>query len=327
MSASAINWIDKAQALTVRVRNFVDGRWQADRGGEQLQKYGPRDGRLLCQFGAGQAADADAAVASARRAFNDGRWSKLPTQRRKDILYKLAALVDEHREELALLESLDVGKPITDAFNFDVPVSAANIRFSAEAADKLYSKVYAADATSLSFECRRPVGVVAGVVGWNFPLYLAAQKVGPVLATGNTLVLKPSELTSLSAARLAELAAEAGVPEGVLNVVHGGPAVGAALAHHRDVDLLTFTGSSRTGKELLVASGRSNMKRLILECGGKAPNIVFDDCPDVDAVADNIVAAAYWNQGEVCVASSRLLIQAGIKDELMKKVIDRKSVV
>lgn len=319
---TTIDWVTRFASLKVQVRNFVDGRW-FDGGGEALEKYAPRDGRLLCRFGSGEAREVDAAVASAKRAFADGRWSKLSLSRRKEALLKLAGLIDKHREELALLESLDVGKPINDPLNFDVPVAASIIRWNAEAADKVYGRVYGVDESSLSYQLRRPVGVVAGIVGWNFPIVLTALKIGPALAAGNTLVLKPSELTSLSAARVAELAIEAGVPEGVLNVIHGGPTVGATLAQHPDVDLITFTGSTHTGKKLLMTSGQTNMKRLILECGGKAPSIVFDDSPDLESVADAIVGRAFWNQGQVCTASSRLLVQDSVKERLMQIVVEK----
>lgn len=318
----SVDWVSRANDLTLRVRNFVDGRWK-EGGGDALAKYAPRDGKLLCRFGSGDAKDVDEAVTVARRAFDDGRWSKLPSQRRKDTLWRLASLIEAHREELALLECLDVGKPITDAFNFDVPAAAAIVRHVAEAVDHIYGKVYGVDPSSLSYEMRRPLGVVAGIVGWNFPLVLAIQKIASALVTGNSLVLKPSEFTSLSSARIAELAIEAGLPPGVFNVVHGVGAVGAAMGAHRDVDLITFTGSTQTGKKLLIASGQSNMKRLVLECGGKAPNIVFDDCPDLDAVAERVVARTFWNQGQVCTASSRLLIHAPVKDELLRLVIQK----
>jgi acyl-CoA reductase-like NAD-dependent aldehyde dehydrogenase len=327
MSLVGTDWISRAQALSVRVGNFIEGRFQTGRGGNTLEKFGPRDGRLLYSFSAGNQMDVDEAVASSKRAFDDGRWSGIPLQRRRDILCKVASLLEEHRDELALLECLDVGKPIRDTLNYDVPTAASIIRFNAEAIDKVHSKVYASSYSNLSYETRRPLGVAAGIVGWNFPVQLAAQKIGPALAAGNTLILKPSELTCLSSARLAELAVEAGVPEGVLNVVHGDRGVGAALAHHRDVSLLSFTGSTATGKNLLVAAGQSNMKRLILECGGKAPNIVFDDCGDFDAIAESVVASAFWNQGQVCVASSRLLVQEGVKDEVLQAVIRKMAAV
>lgn len=317
----------KAGALRLEARNLVDGKSLEGDGARALHKSSPRDGHELYSFAAGSPRDVESAVAAARRAFVDGRWSRLPAHRRSEVLYRLAALLAEHAEEFALLESLDTGKAIRDAVAFDVPRASATFRFSAAAGDKLAGQVYGVDSSSLSYQSRRPLGVVGGIIGWNFPLVLAAEKIAPALAMGNSLVLKPSELTSLSAARLAQFALEAGVPEGVLNVIHGSPEVGSALAHHPDVDMITFTGSSRTGKLLLVAAGESNMKRLLLECGGKAPNIVFGDAPDLAAVADGIVARAFWNQGQVCTASSRLLVQESIKDELLKLVIERAAVL
>ena len=317
-----VDWVGRSRALQLRVRNFVAGRYVGETG-EAIEKYSPRDGRLLCRFGGGEQREVEEAVAVARGAFDDGRWSGLPMSQRKDALHKLAALMESHAEELALLESLDVGKPISDVLRFDVPAAVGIVRFNAEAADKVFGKVFGSDQTSLTYQLRRPVGVVAAIVGWNFPLVLAAIKLGPALAAGNTLVLKPSELTSLSAARVAELAVEAGVPPGVFNVIHGKGAVGGTLARHADVDLITFTGSTQTGKKLLVASGESNMKRLILECGGKAPSIVFDDSPDLEAVADAVAARAFWNQGEVCTASSRVLVHERIKDKFLPLLVER----
>lgn len=324
-AGTSADWVARASALRLQVQNIVGGRsLEGDRAGV-LHKSSPRDGRELYTFAAGSPRDVDAAVAIARRGFVDGRWSQLPAHRRGEVLYRLAALLEERADEFALLESLDTGKPIRDAVAFDVPRAAATFRFAAAAGDKLTGQVYGVDARSLSYQARRPLGVVGGIIGWNFPLVLAAEKIAPALATGNSVVLKPSELTSLSAARLAQLALEAGVPEGVLNVIHGSPEVGSALAHHQDVDMITFTGSSRTGKLLLVAAGESNMKRLLLECGGKAPNIVFNDAPDLGAVADGIIARAFWNQGQVCTASSRLLVQQDIRPELLRLVIERAS--
>ena len=326
-AGSSVDWVARAGALRIQVRNFVGGKSLTADGSGILHKASPRDGRELYSFPAGSPRDVETAVAAARHAFVDGRWSRLPSPRRSEVLYRLATLLAEHAQEFALLESLDTGKPIKDAVAFDVPRASATFRFSAAAGDKLAGNVYGVDPNSLSYQCRRPLGVVGGIIGWNFPLVLAAEKIGPALAMGNSLVLKPSELTSLSAARLAELALEAGVPEGVLNVIHGSPEVGVALSRHQDVDMITFTGSSRTGKRLLVAAGESNMKRLLLECGGKAPNIVFSDAPDLSAVADGIIARAFWNQGQVCTASSRLLVHEDIKDELLKLVIERVSVL
>ena len=318
-----IDWVNRAHALQPRVRDFVDGRWVSEVGGDLVQKYSPRDGQLLCEYGSGSERNVDDAVISAHRAFNDGRWCNLPLRQRKDALYRLAGLLEDRREELALLECLDVGKPITDALCFDVPLAVAYLRFYAEAIDKVHGKVYAADQSSLSYQLRRPAGVVAGIVGWNYPLLLAIQKIGPVLAAGNSLVLKPSEFTSLSAVRVAELALEAGIPEGVFNVVHGGPAVGSALALHRLVDLITFTGSTATGKKVMVAAGQSNMKRMILECGGKAPHIVFDDSSDLETIAESVASQAFRNQGEICSASSRLLIQRNVEREFLELLIEK----
>ena len=320
-----IDWVSRSRTISLRTSTFIGGRFGSARNGQLMEKYSPRDGQLLSRYRIEGDSDANHAVTDARRAFVDGRWSKLPVQRRKDILYKLAALIEEHRDEFALLECIDVGKPIEDALYFDVPTAATLIRSSAEAIDKVSGKVYAADESCLAYRLHRALGVVAAIVGWNFPLVLAAGKVGPSLIAGNSLVLKPSELTCYSATRLAELALEAGIPEGVFNVVLGASDVGAALANHSEVDLVTFTGSSHTGKKLLIASGNSNMKRTLLECGGKAPNIVFEDCPDLEAVADSIVARAFFNQGQVCTASSRLLVHESIQKRLLEIVTDKTS--
>jgi acyl-CoA reductase-like NAD-dependent aldehyde dehydrogenase len=322
MLTDRVDWIARARALRPQIRDFIDGRW-CPVDGDAHKKFAPRDGGLLSEFGACDLRKVDAAVNSARRAFDDGRWCERPVQARKQVLLRLAGLIEKDLEHLALLESLDVGKPITDALTIDVPSAAAVIRMNAEIADKCFGDVYGVDRASMAYQLRRPIGVVGAIVGWNFPLLLAAQKIGPALAAGNSLVLKPSEVTSFTASRIAELAVEAGVPEGVLNVIHGAGALGSALARHHDVDLVSFTGSSATGKRLLIASGESNMKRLILECGGKAPSIVFDDCPDLDGVAAGIVKRAFWNQGEVCTASSRLLLQESIKEKLLPLIVEK----
>jgi len=321
-----VDWFTRARKADLHVRNFVNGEYAETRGDDTIHKASPRDGSLLYEFGSGEAGDADQAVANAKESFADGRWSRISVHQRKAVLYKLADLIEEHQEELALLECLDVGKPITNALTEDVPGAAAKIRYSAEAADKLFSPSGTdGPALNLSYQLRKPVGVIAGIIGWNYPLQLAATKVGPALVTGNSLVLKPSEFTSLSASRLAELAVEAGVPPGVFNVVHGaGTSVGATLAHHPDVNLLTFTGSSATGKQLMVAAGQSNMKRLMLECGGKSPYIVFDDCPDdLDWIAQDVVATAFHNQGAFCVAGTRVLIQENLKAKLLPKILEQ----
>ena len=316
------NWHARAKAADLSIRNFIDGQYEDTAGNNIISKHSPRDGELLYSFRDGDSTLVDRAVVNARQAFEDGRWSELSAQQRKSVLQKLADLIEIHKEEFALYECLDVGKPITNALNGDIPRSASRIRSAAESAAQLLSPS-GMDVSNFAYQLRKPVGVVAAIIGWNFPLSLATTKVGPALAMGNSLVLKPSEFTSLSASRLAELAIEAGVPPGVLNVVHGsGVAVGDALARHPDIDLLGFIGSSATGKKLMQAAGQSNMKRLILECGGKSPYVVFDDCPDdLDAISANIVSTAFTNQGAVCVAGTRVLIQESLKEKLLPKIV------
>lgn len=320
---TTIDWPARANDLNLQIRNFIDGGYTAISSGDSvIDKHSPRDGRLLYQLDSGTAADVNAAVANAREAFDDGRWRNLPMAQRQAVIHTLADLMESHKEELALYESLDVGKPITHALHGDVPTAAHHLRSNADLADKLLAPS-GADGTNFSFQLRKPVGVVGAIVGWNFPLSLAATKVGPALVMGNSLVLKPSEFTSLSASRLAELALEAGVPPGVFNVVHGeGKTVGAALSQHADVGLITFTGSSATGKQLMIAAGQSNMKRVVLECGGKSPYLIFDDCPDnLDFMASDIVETAFANQGALCVSSTRLLIQESLVDKLLPKIV------
>ena len=320
-----ILWTERASKAELSIKNVINGKVAPqEANGAAIEKLSPRNGERLYTLHSGSASDVDAAVAAARAAFDDRRWSGKTLGERAAVLLKLAGLVEKKAEELALLESLDVGKPISIALHGDIPRAVAPLREAAHSADKLLAPS-ASDGTNFIYGLRKPVGVVGGITGWNFPLVLATTKVGPALMTGNTLVLKPSEFTSLSTWRLAELALEAGVPEGVFNVVHGaGATVGDALGRHNDVDLLSFTGSSATGKKLMVSAGESNMKRLILECGGKSPYLVFEDAPgDLDFLADDIAATMYQNQGEVCSASTRLLVQDSIKDELVAKVVER----
>lgn len=325
------NWLDLAGSIEPSVFNMIDGNLEdcivdslskkanADRS---IRKYLSRDGRFFYSISVGSFKALNRAVASASSAFDDCRWSSLSVTKRSAALIKLADLIEKHKETFALYESLDVGKPISQALAGDVYAAQNALRSCAEKAGRVLSAT-GFDGGELIYQHRKPVGVVGAITGWNFPLMLAAQKIGPALAMGNTLVLKPSEFTCLSTCFLAELALEAGIPPGVLNVVNGaGSIVGDALACHPDVNLLGFVGSSVTGKKLMQSAGQSNMKRLILECGGKSPYIVFDDCPeDLDAVAADIVAKAFANQGAFCVAGTRLLIQESIKDRLLAKVI------
>jgi 4-guanidinobutyraldehyde dehydrogenase / NAD-dependent aldehyde dehydrogenase len=317
------DWVWWANKLDPRVGNFVDGKSKRPVAAAEVSKFAPRDGRALYTVPITDARGVNDAVFAARRAFEDGGWSRLPVERRKEALFRLAELIEASAREFALMESVDVGKPISDALKGDIPGSVKLLNFCAEAADKLHSRVYDSDRTSLSYQLRRPLGVVGAIIGWNFPLLLAITKIGPALAAGNSVVLKPSELTALSAVRLAHLALEAGIPPGVFNVLHGDSTTGAALGSHPSVDLLSFTGSTATGKRLMVSAGQSNMKRLILECGGKAPFIVFDDCPSIDACVDALLRSAFYNQGAVCVAASRLLIQKGIRAGFIAALVAR----
>ena len=310
--------------IPLLVRPFIDGRSVESVSKEAWTKYRPMNGQVLMQFAVGGGEDVDRAVRVARAAFADGRWSALPVSQRCAVLQRLAELIERDAKTLAAMETLEVGKPIREAEAIDVTVTPAILRFNAVNADKAAGTVVPGDSRTLITTMRAPRGVVAAIVGWNFPLALAVLKAAPALATGNSLVLKPSELSSLSALRLAELALEAGVPPGVFNVVPGtGRTVGEALARHADVDMLSFTGSTATGRLVMMAAGESSIKSLLLECGGKSPNIVFDDCPDLDAVADAVTARMYWNQGQVCTAGSRLLVQASVKEKLLERVISR----
>ena len=317
-----VNWHARANDIDLRVRNFISGVYEECVGAESITKCAPRDGSILYRFSAGTGQEVDRAVASAKLAFIRGDWSRQSVHLRKAVLNKLADLIEANKEELALYDSLDVGKPITTTLNEDIPLAAAALRSCAEGADKLLSSV-GSDVSTTVYQMRKPVGVVGGVIGWNFPLWMAAIKLGPALMMGNSLVLKPSEFSPLSATKLAALAIEAGVPKGVFNIVHGsGDIVGSALAQHPDIQLISFTGSSATGKKMMISAGQSNMKRLLLECGGKSPYIVFDDCPkDLEALAKDVVETAFRNQGEWCCAGSRVLIQDSIKERILPKIV------
>ena len=320
---SRAEWETRANALDIEGRAFVDGRYVPACSGATFDCISPIDGRLLGAVASCDGADADLAVANARSAFDSGVWSRLAPAKRKAVMLRFADLLEAHSEELALLETLDMGKPISDALAVDLPGSIDSIRWCGEAIDKIYDEVAATAPDQLGLVTREPVGVVAVIVPWNFPLMMASWKLGPALATGNSVILKPSERSPLTAIRIAQLALEAGLPAGVLNVLPGyGGTVGKALALHRDVDTLAFTGSTQVAKQLLVYAGESNMKRVWLEAGGKSPNIVFADAPDLQVAAEAAAAAIAFNQGEVCTAGSRLLVQASIKARFVPMVIE-----
>jgi len=319
----SVDWRERAQAFAPRTQAFIDGSYVPAKSGATFDCVNPATGKALAAVASCDAADVDAAVAGARRAFEDGRWSRLAPAARKKVLLRFAELIRKHREELALTETLDMGKPITDSLKVDIPASANCIAWYAEAIDKVYDQVAPVPHEALALVTREPAGVVGAIVPWNFPLLMACWKLGPALATGNSVVLKPSEKSPLTALRVAELAMEAGLPEGVLNVVPGfGYTAGEALALHMDVDCVAFTGSTRVGKKMLEYAGRSNMKRVWLECGGKAPNVVMADVADLDRAANAAAYGIFFNQGEMCSAASRLVVHEDVAEALLEKVVE-----
>ncbi|MGL4837316.1 MAG: aldehyde dehydrogenase [Shewanella sp.] len=311
-------WESLAANLTINGQAFIDGEYRAALSAETFACVSPIDGRVLTQVASCDLPDANLAVANGRRAFDSGVWSQQSPVKRKQVMIRFAELLEEHSDELALLETLDMGKPIRFAKSVDVAGAARALRWSGEAIDKIYDELAPTAHNEIGMITREPVGVVAAIVPWNFPLLMACWKLGPALATGNSVVLKPSEKSPLTAIRIAQLALDAGIPKGVLNVLPGfGHTVGKALALHMDVDTLVFTGSTKIAKQLMIYAGESNMKRVWLEAGGKSPNIVFNDAPDLKAAAVAAAEAIAFNQGEVCTAGSRLLVESGVKDELI----------
>ncbi|HEU4529826.1 MAG TPA: aldehyde dehydrogenase [Steroidobacteraceae bacterium] len=320
-TAPQIDWHARAKSAKPRLQAFIAGKYVDAASGETFDDISPIDGRLIGKVASGNQADIDAAVASARAAFNKGSWSAMAPARRKRVLLKLADLIRGNAQELGLLETLDMGKPINNSVNGDMRAAANSIAWFGEAVDKVYDEVAPTGPDALATITREPVGVVGAIVPWNFPLLMACWKLGPALATGNSVVLKPSEKSPLTALRIAELAMEAGLPEGVLNVVPGfGQTAGKALALHMDVDCIAFTGSTATGRLMLQYAGQSNMKRVWLECGGKSPNIVMADVEDLDRAAQAAADAIFYNQGEMCSAGSRLVVHESIREALVEKV-------
>ncbi|MDP2245249.1 aldehyde dehydrogenase [Pseudomonas sp.] len=322
-SLTRADWEQRAKTLKIEGRAFIHGEYRAAASGATFECISPVDGRMLVEVASCDQADAELAVQDARQTFDSGIWSRLAPVKRKDVMIRFADLIDQHAEELALLETLDMGKPISDALGIDVSSAARSIRWSGEAIDKIYDEVAATPHNELGLVTREPIGVVAAIVPWNFPLLMSCWKLGPALSTGNSVILKPSEKSPLTAIRLAQLAIEAGIPAGVLNVLPGyGHTVGKALALHMDVDTLVFTGSTKIAKQLMIYAGESNMKRVWLEAGGKSPNIVFADAPDLQAAAEAAAGAIAFNQGEVCTAGSRLLVENSIKAMFVPMVVE-----
>jgi 4-(gamma-glutamylamino)butanal dehydrogenase len=309
-----------AEALDPPRTPFVDGKFQPGRG-PMMATTNPATGVEIAQISTANAEDVDFAVTKAREAFDQGRWSKLDPEARKDVLIRLCKLLTRNRRELAVMESVDSGKPIRDCELIDIPETIHCIKWHAEAADKIYDQTAPTGDGALAMIVREPVGVVAAVLPWNFPLMMLAWKIGPALAAGCSVIVKPAEQTSLTALRVAELAYEAGVPRGVLQVLPGdGPSVGEPLGRHMDVDMVSFTGSTETGRRFLHYAADSNLKKVVLECGGKNPAVVFDDAENLDHVAEHVVNAAFWNAGQNCSAASRLIVHAAIKASLLEKI-------
>ena len=318
------DWEQRAKNLQIEGRALIRGEHRDAVSGQTFECVSPVDGRVLGLIASCDAADADVAVRDARATFESGVWSRMKPVERKKIMIRFADLMDAHAEELALLETLDMGKPIAFSLSVDVAGASRAIRWSGEAIDKIYDEVAATPHDELGLVTREPVGVVAAIVPWNFPMIMTAWKLGPALATGNSVIVKPSEKSPLTAIRMAELALEAGIPAGVLNVLPGfGHTVGKALALHMDVDTLVFTGSTKIAKQLMIYAGESNMKRVWLEAGGKSANIVFADCPDLQKAVNATAGGIFYNQGQVCIAGTRLLLEDSIADAFFAPVCMR----
>lgn len=310
------------EKLSFRTKAFINGKFTPASTGKTYASLNPANGRKISDIASCDVEDVDRAVKAARAAFERGSWSRLKPGERKRILLKYVETLEAHAMEIALLDSLDAGKPIFDCVNIDIPDTIHCIQWHAELIDKIYDRVAPAGLENVAMIIREPIGVVGVLVPWNFPAQMTAWKIGPALAAGNSIVLKPARQTSLSALRMAELASEAGIPDGVFNVVPGsGDVVGQAICRHMDVDMVAFTGSTAVGRQLLHYSAESNLKRVILELGGKSPQVVLMDAPDLDLVAQNAVSAAFWNMGENCSSGSRLIVPRKLKDDLVRKIV------
>ncbi|MET7619161.1 aldehyde dehydrogenase [Streptomyces sp. NPDC005408] len=316
-------WLSLAARLVPPVHHLIDGGDSPGKSGV-FPLISPRDGQVLAEVSDGGPAEVDRAVAAARRAFDHGPWPRLSPAERGRVLQRFADLVEEHRTELALLISLEMGKPVTEAYDIELRAVVNTLRYYGELAGKLLDEAPQTGADALALVTREPIGVVAAVVPWNFPLTLGTWKLAPALAAGCTVVLKPSEQTPLSALRLGRLGAQAGLPDGVLNVVAGrGPTAGRALGLHPDVDVLAFTGSTAVGRHYLHYAADSNLKRVWLELGGKSPNIVLPDAPDLDTAATTAAWGIFFNAGEMCTAPSRLLVHSSIAERVVDAVVER----
>jgi aldehyde dehydrogenase (NAD+) len=301
---------------------LIDGQWVSAATGKTFETINPATGDVLARVAEGDAADVDKAVRAARKAFESGPWPKMPASERGRLMYKLADLIEQHKEELARLETLDNGKPYKDSINADLPLTVACYRYYAGWADKNHGKTIPINGPYFCYTRHEPVGVCGQIIPWNFPMLMQAWKWGPALAMGNTVVLKPAEQTPLTALYVAQLAMEAGYPQGVINVIPGyGPTAGGAIASHMDVDKVAFTGSTEVGQLIMQAAGRSNLKRVSLELGGKSPNVVFADA-DIELAIQGAYFALFFNQGQCCCAGSRLFVEDKIHDKFTERLVE-----
>ncbi|MFO7822153.1 MAG: aldehyde dehydrogenase [Lentisphaeria bacterium] len=321
---SCEDYTARAADLDLPTNAYIKGKYMPAKSGKTFETSNPATGKALANVAACGAEDVDLAVSKARKAFDSGVWSRLHPSERKSAMIQWVKLIKRHRYELAVMESLDSGKPIQDCAAIDLPETVDCLAWYAEAADKLYGQMSPATDDAMGLILREPVGVAACVLPWNFPLMMLTWKAGPALAAGNSVILKPAEQTSLTALRLAELATEAGIPPGVFNVVPGlGEDAGAAIGKHADIDIISFTGSTEVGRMFLKHAADSNLKRVVLECGGKNPSIVLSDAEDLDSVAEYVVQACFWNMGENCTSNSRLIVHKSLKENLLARVMEK----
>jgi gamma-glutamyl-gamma-aminobutyraldehyde dehydrogenase len=299
---------------------FIDGKFRKGAGG-MMATLNPATGEEIAKISTADASDVDLAVTKAREAFDQGHWARMHPSGRKDVLIKLCKYITRRKRELAVMESLESGKPIHDCETIDIPETIHCLKWHAEAIDKMYDQTGPACDDAISMIVREPIGVVAAILPWNFPLLMLAWKIGPALAAGCSVIVKPAEQTSMTALRIAELAHMAGVPRGVLQVLPGdGPSVGEPLGLHMDVDMVSFTGSTETGRRFLRYAADSNLKKVVLECGGKNPAVVLKDAENLDHVAEHVVNAAFWNAGQNCSAASRLIVHRDVKGPLLERI-------
>ena len=311
-----------AKQLQVPTQSFIDGRFCDSSTGKTYATVNPATGEEIAQVAACEAEDVDKAVAAARRAFDSGEWSQRHPAERKEVLKAFGELVLQHADELAVMECIDSGKPIQDCVTIDVPEFVNTVNWHAESIDKIYDQTAPVGSEAMAMIVREPIGVVGAVLPWNFPMLMLSWKIAPALAAGCSVIVKPAEQTSLTSLRIAELASQAGIPDGVFSVITGGGAeVGEPLGRHADVDMVTFTGSTVTGRRFLNYSSESNLKKVVLELGGKNPCVVLNDATNLDKVAEHVLSAAFLNMGENCSAASRLIVQSEVKPALMEEIL------